>query len=112
MENPPKKYFRLSPGGEVRLRYAYIMRCKEVVKDAEGNVAKLICTIDPDSRGGNAPDGRKVKGTIHWVSAGHAREAVARLYEPLFTRADMSDLPEGSDFKDFLNPASVEEKRF
>ena len=111
MENPPKKYFRLSPGGEVRLRYAYIMRCKEVVKDAEGNVAKLICTIDPDSRGGNAPDGRKVKGTIHWVSAGHAREAVARLYEPLFTRADMSDLPEGSDFKDFLNPASVEEKK-
>ena len=83
MENPPKKYFRLSPGGEVRLRYAYIMRCKEVVKDAEGNVAKLICTIDPDSRGGNAPDGRKVKGTIHWVSAEHGKKVTVRLYENL-----------------------------
>ena len=86
MENPPKKYFRLSPGGEVRLRYAYIMRCKEVVKDAEGNVAKLICTIDPDSRGGNAPDGRKVKGTIHWVSAGHARSRGAALRAAVYPR--------------------------
>ena len=110
MENPPKKFFRLTPENEVRLRYAYLMRCKEVVKDSEGNVVKLICTIDPDSRGGNAPDGRKVKGTIHWVSADKSVKAKAMLYQTLFTRADMGNLPEGSDFKDFLNPDSLVEK--
>ncbi len=110
MENPPKKYFRLSPENEVRLRYAYLMKCKEVVKDEAGNIVKLICTIDPDSRGGNAPDGRKVKGTIHWVSADYAKPAKARLFENLFNRADMANLPEGSDFKDFINPDSLKEQ--
>ena len=103
-ENPPKKFFRLSPNNEVRLRYAYFMKCKEVLKDSDGRIVKLICTIDPDSRGGNSPDGRKVKGTIHWVSADHCAKAEARLYENLFTREDMGNLPEGSDFKEFLNP--------
>ena len=110
MENPPKKFFRLSVGREVRLRYAYFMTCNEVVKDADGNIVKLICTIDPASRGGNSPDGRKVKSTIHWVEASSAKKAKARLYENLFTREDMSVLPEGADFKDFLNPTSVVEK--
>ena len=112
MENPPKKFFRLTIGNEVRLRYAYFMKCKEVIKDADGNVVKLICTIDPDSRGGNSPDGRKVKGTIHWVSADSAVKCKAMLYSTLFTRQDMSDLPEGSDFKDFLNPESLVEAEF
>jgi glutaminyl-tRNA synthetase len=110
MENPPKKFFRLTPDNEVRLRYAYFMRCKEIVKDANGNIVKLICTIDPASRGGNSPDGRKVKGTIHWVSAEKSLKATAMLYSTLFTREDMSVLPEGSDFKDFLNPESLVEK--
>ena len=110
MENPPKKFFRLSVGREVRLRYAYFMTCNEVVKDADGNIVKLVCTIDPASRGGNSPDGRKVKSTIHWVEASSAKKAKARLYENLFTREDMSVLPEGADFKDFLNPTSVVEK--
>ena len=110
MENPPKKFFRLSVGREVRLRYAYFMTCNEVVKDADGNIVKLVCTIDPASRGGNSPDGRKVKSTIHWVEASSAKKAKARLYENLFTREDMSVLPEGADFKDFLNPTSVAEK--
>ena len=110
MENPPKKFFRLTPDNEVRLRYAYLMRCKEVIKDSDGNIVKLICTIDPASRGGNSPDGRKVKGTIHWVSAEKSLKAKAMLYSTLFTREDMSVLPEGSDFKDFLNPESLVEK--
>jgi len=109
-ENPPKKFFRLSPTNEVRLRYAYFMKLKDIVKDSDGKILKLICTIDPASRGGNSPDGRKVKGTIHWVSAEHCKKATARLYENLFTREDMGDLPEGSDFKDFLNPNSLVEK--
>lgn len=109
MENPPKKFFRLSPGKEVRLRYAYFMKCDEVVKDSSGNVVKLICSIDRASRGGNSPDGRKVKSTIHWVDASAAKKAKVRLFENLFTREDMSDLPEGSDFKEFLNPNSVVE---
>ena len=110
MENPPKKFFRLSPGSEVRLRYAYFMRCDEVVKDASGNVVRLICSVDRASRGGNSPDGRRVKATIHWVDAAGAKKAKARLFENLFTRADMSDLPEGADFEDFLNPRSLEER--
>lgn len=101
MENPPKKYFRLSPENEVRLRYAYLIKCKEVIKDAEGNVVKLVCTVDPDSRGGNAPDGRKVKGTIHWGQRRLRRQMRQRLLDVLFTRADMADLPDGTDFMDF-----------
>ena len=85
LEDPPKKFFRLAPGREVRLRYAYLVTCTEVVRDASGNIAEIRCTYDPESRGGNAPDGRKVKGTIHWVSARHSIKAQARLYEPLFS---------------------------
>ena len=87
MENPPKKFFRLSPGKEVRLRYAYFITCREVVKDAAGEVVELRCTYDPATRGGNAPDGRKVKATLHWVSAADAVPAEVRLYNPLFTQA-------------------------
>ncbi len=87
MENPPKKFFRLSPGNEVRLRYAYFITCREVVKNAAGEVVELRCTYDPATRGGNAPDGRKVKATIHWVSAADAVPAEVRLYNPLFTQA-------------------------
>ena len=111
MENPPKKYFRLQPGGEVRLRYAYLMTCKEVIKNTQGEIVKLICTIDPESRGGNAPDGRKVKGTIHWVDALHNAEIDARIYDRLFTKADMNDIEEGKDFKDYLNPDSLQIKK-
>ncbi len=110
MENPPKKFFRLTPDNEVRLRYAYFMRCKEIIKDSDGNVVKLICTVDHASRGGNSPDGRKVKGTIHWVSVDKSLKAQAMLYSTLFTREDMGALPEGSDFKDFLNPDSLVKK--
>ncbi len=110
MENPPKKFFRLSPGKEVRLRYAYLLKCNNVVKDAEGVAVKLLCTIDPASRGGSSPDGRKVKGTIHWLSAQHAKRATARLFENLFSRADMVNLPEGTDVVDFINPASLSER--
>ena len=87
MENPPKKFFRLSPGTEVRLRYAYFITCREVVKNAAGEVVELRCTYDPATKGGNAPDGRKVKATMHWVSAAHSMPAEVRLYNPLFTQA-------------------------
>ncbi|MCU0647933.1 MAG: glutamine--tRNA ligase/YqeY domain fusion protein [Gemmatimonadaceae bacterium] len=107
MEDPPKKFFRLAPGREVRLRYGYFIRCQEVVKNAAGEVVELRCTYDPTTRGGNAPDGRKVQGTIHWVSAAHARDAELRLYDRLFTVADPDDLPEGTDFTSVLNPASL-----
>ncbi len=86
MEDPPRKFFRLAPGREIRLRYAYFITCNEVVKDEAGNVVELRCTYDPESRGGDAPDGRKVKGTLHWVSARHAVDAEVRLYDHLFTR--------------------------
>ena len=99
MENPPKKYFRLSPGSEVRLRYAYYITCKEVVKDEHGNIKELICTHDPESRGGKSPDGRKVRGTIHWVSARHAKPIEARLYDHLFAM----DNPAGEDTEDFTS---------
>jgi glutaminyl-tRNA synthetase len=105
MENPPKKFFRLSPGTEVRLRYAYFITCREVVRDARGNVTELRCTYDPQTRGGNAPDGRKVKATIHWVSAGHAVPAELRLYNPLFVRPDPKG---GENFTADLNPKSLE----
>ncbi len=96
-EVPPKKYFRLAPGQEVRLRWGYFIRAPSVVKDPQtGQVVELHCTYDPATRGGNAPDGRKVKGTIHWVSAQHAIDAEVRLYDYLFKMPDPSDVPEGS----------------
>jgi glutaminyl-tRNA synthetase len=107
-EVPPPKYFRLSPGREVRLRYAYFVKCTDVVKDAAGNVVEVHCTYDPATRGGDAPDGRKVKGTIHWVSANHAVDAEVRLYDHLFAKADPEDVPEGKDWKVNLNPKSLE----
>ena len=105
MENPPKKFFRLSPGAEVRLRYAYFITCKEVVKDASGEVTELRCTYDPATRGGNAPDGRKVKATIHWVSAAESVPAEVRLYNPLFAKPDPTG---GEGFTADLNPHSLE----
>jgi glutaminyl-tRNA synthetase len=107
-EDPPKQYFRLAPGREIRLRYAYFITCTGVVKDAGGNVVELHCTYDPATKGGNAPDGRKVKSTIHWVSAEHSVEAEVRLYETLFTREDPNVVPEGQDFTVNLNPNSLE----
>ncbi len=105
MENPPKKFFRLSPGAEVRLRYAYFITCREVMKNAAGEVIELRCTYDPATRGGNAPDGRKVKATIHWVSAAHSMPAEVRLYNPLFTKPDPAG---GENFAADLNPNSLE----
>ncbi len=105
MENPPKKFFRLSPGAEVRLRYAYFVTCREAVKNSKGEVVELRCTYDPATRGGNAPDGRKVKATIHWVSAAHSIPAEVRLYNPLFTRPNPSG---GENFTADLNPNSLE----
>jgi glutaminyl-tRNA synthetase len=107
-EVPPPKYYRLSPGKEVRLRNAYFITANEVIKDAAGNITEVRCTYDPLSRGGNSPDGRKVKSTIHWVSAAHAISAEVRIYDRLFTKADPNDVPEGSTFLDLINPNSLE----
>ena len=107
MEDPPRKFFRLAPGREVRLRYAYFITCEEVVKDAGGNVVELRCTYDPATRGGDAPDGRKVKATLHWVSAAHAVEAEVRLYDRLFRVEDPLDVAAGEDWMDNLNPGSL-----
>lgn len=107
MENPPKKYFRMTPGSEVRLRYAYFVKCQSVEKDADGNVICIHCTYDPATRGGDAPDGRKVKGTIHWVSARHAVNAEVRLFDRLFAAEAPDDVPEGGSFLDNLNPDSL-----
>jgi glutaminyl-tRNA synthetase len=107
-ENPPKQYYRLSPGREVRLRYAYFVTCTRVVQDENGDVVEIHCSYDPASRGGNSPDGRKVKSTIHWVSAAHAVDAEVRIYETLFTREDPNETAEGEDFTDNINPASLE----
>ena len=107
MEEPAPKYFRLAPGREVRLMNAYYVTCTNVVKDADGNVIELRCTYDPESRGGTTPDGRKVKGTIHWVSAAHALDAEVRIYDYLFTKDDPGDVPEGQDFMANLNPDSL-----
>ena len=106
MEDAPKKYFRLKPDGEVRLKYTFIIKCNEVIKDADGKVVELKCTYDPDTHP-QSGQWRSVKGTIHWVSASHAKEIDLRLYDLLFTLADMSQVPEDKDYKDFLNPASL-----
>jgi glutaminyl-tRNA synthetase len=107
-EDPPKQYFRLAPGREVRLRYGYFVTCRSVVKDAAGQVIEIHCTYDPATHGGNAPDGRKVKSTIHWVSAEHALDAEVRLYETLFTTENPNEVEEGQDFTVNLNPQSLE----
>ncbi|MCX7681079.1 MAG: glutamine--tRNA ligase/YqeY domain fusion protein [Anaerolineae bacterium] len=107
LEEPPPKYYRLAPGREVRLRYAYFIKCVDVVKDAQGKVVELRCTYDPETKGGAAPDGRKVKATIHWVSAAHALDAEVRLYDVLFTQPNPEEVPEG-DFTSVINPNSLE----
>jgi glutaminyl-tRNA synthetase len=107
-EDPPKQYYRLAPGREVRLRYGYLITCQSVVKDAAGNIVELHCIYDPATRGGNTPDGRKVKSTIHWVSAAHALDAEVRLYDTLFMKEDPNDVEEGQDFTAHLNPNSLE----
>jgi glutaminyl-tRNA synthetase len=107
-ESPPKGYYRLYPGNEVRLRYGYIVRCTGCVKDDQGNVVEVHCTYDPETRGGNTPDGRKVKATIHWVSVSHACEAEVRLYDNLFLKPDPDDAEPGKDWTSNLNPDSLE----
>jgi glutaminyl-tRNA synthetase len=107
-EDPPKQFFRLAPGREVRLRYGYLITCQSVVKDAAGAIVELHCTYDPETRGGNTPDGRKVKSTIHWVSAAHAVDAEVRLYETLFAKENPDEVEEGQDFTANLNPNSLE----
>jgi glutaminyl-tRNA synthetase len=107
MEEPSPKFFRLAPGREVRLRYAYYITCKEVLRDAQGNITELICVYDPASKGGGTPDGRKVKGTLHWVSAAHAIKSEVRLYDRLFVHDDPDNVPEGKTFLDNLNPDSL-----
>ncbi|QDT90858.1 glutamine--tRNA ligase/YqeY domain fusion protein [Gimesia algae] len=108
MEDPPKKFFRLSPGKEVRLRYAYFVTCVDVIKDENGEVIELHCTYDPETKGGDAPDGRKVKATLHWVSEAHALDAEVRLYDHLFSTPDPEDVPEDVDYKTNLNPHSLQ----
>jgi glutaminyl-tRNA synthetase len=108
MENPPKKFFRLSPGKEVRLRGAYFVTCTDVVKDDRGEIVELRCTYDPETRGGNAPDGRRPKATLHWVSAAHAIPIEVRLYDRLFSVEDPERVREGKTFLDNLNPRSLE----
>ena len=107
-EDPPKQYFRLAPGREVRLRYGYFIKCVDVIKNDRGEVVELRCTYDPATRGGNAPDGRKVKSTIHWVSAAHAIDAEVRLYENLFLKENPNDVDEGQEFTSNINPNSLE----
>jgi glutaminyl-tRNA synthetase len=107
MENPPKNYFRLSVGAEVRLRYAYFVTCNSVEKDANGNITVIHCTYDPESKGGNTPDGRKVKGTIHWVSAHDAINAEVCLFDRLFSVPDPDNAEEGKTFLNYLNPDSL-----
>src|SRR5207247_2268624 len=107
-EDPPKKFFRLSPGKEVRLRCAYFITCQEVMKDDRGEIVELRCTYDPATRGGDSPDGRRVKATLHWVSAAHAVPAEVRLYDRLFSVEDPEKAPEGGTFLDHLNAQSLE----
>ncbi|MFH1746119.1 MAG: glutamine--tRNA ligase/YqeY domain fusion protein [Planctomycetota bacterium] len=107
MEDPPRKFFRLAPGREVRLRYAYFITCTQVIKNDQGEVVELHCTYDPETRGGDAPDGRKVKATLHWVSSAHALEVEVRLYDHLFSKENPSDVEPGGDYKANLNPDSL-----
>jgi glutaminyl-tRNA synthetase len=107
MEDPPRKFFRLGPGREVRLRYAYYITCQEVIKDADGEITELRCTYDPETKGGSSPDNRKVKGTLHWVSAEHALSREVRLYETLFSVEDPGKIEDGHDMKENLNPDSL-----
>ena len=107
MEDPPKKFFRLGPDREVRLKFAYFLKCNEVVKNDDGEIVELRCTYDPETSGGKSPDGRKVKGTIHWVSAAEAIDAEVRLYDVLFEKEDAADVPDGVDWKDTINPKSL-----
>jgi glutaminyl-tRNA synthetase len=108
MENPPNKFFRLSPGNEVRLRYAYFVKCTDVIKnEITGEITEIHCTYDPASKGGNSPDCRKVKGTIHWVSAANAVKAEVRLYDRLFVSEFPEQVEEGQDYKNNLNPESL-----
>jgi glutaminyl-tRNA synthetase len=108
MEDPPRRFYRLAPGREVRLRYGYFITCQEVVKDESGEVVELRCTYDPETRGGSAPDGRRVRATLHWVSAAHAIEADVRLYDHLFTQWNPDeDVEDGADWLSFLNPESL-----
>jgi glutaminyl-tRNA synthetase len=107
MEDAPKKFFRLTPGREVRLRYGYLVTCTGVVKDASGEVVEVHATYDPATRGGDAPDGRRVQGTIHWVSAQHGLDCELRMYDRLFSVPDPDAVPEGSDFLSALNPQSL-----
>jgi glutaminyl-tRNA synthetase len=107
-EVPPPKYYRLSPGKEVRLRYGYFITCTNVVKDSQGNIVEIHCTYDPATRGGDSPDGRKVKSTIHWVSAEHAIDAEVRIYETLFTKENPNEVEEGQEFTVNMNPNSLE----
>jgi glutaminyl-tRNA synthetase len=107
MEDPPRKFFRMAPGREVRLKHAYYVTCTDMIKNANGKITELRCTYDPESRGGTTPDGRKVKATLHWVSVPHAFNAEVRLYDSLFTREDPMEVEEGKDFKDYINPDSL-----
>ena len=107
MEDPPRKFYRLAPGREVRLRYGYFIRCEEAVKDDSGAVVELRCSYDPKTRGGSAPDGRRVRATLHWVSAAHAIDAQVRLYDNLFTVPNPNDVPEGKTWTDLINPNSL-----
>lgn len=108
MEEPPKKFYRLAPGREIRLRYAYFVKCTDCIKDKDGSIIELHCTYDPATRGGDAPDGRKPKSTLHWVSANHALDAEVRLYDYLFTKDNPDQAEEGKDFKSNINPDSLE----
>jgi glutaminyl-tRNA synthetase len=111
MEEPPKKFFRLAPGREVRLRYAYFVTCTHVDKDEDGTITAIHCTYDPATQGGNAPDGRKVKATMHWVSAPHAYDATVNLYDKLITLENTDDVAEGKTFMDYINPDSWEARQ-
>jgi glutaminyl-tRNA synthetase len=108
MEDPPKKFFRLQPGGEVRLKSAYIIQCQEVIKDDQGRIVEVHCTYDPDSKSGGPNAGRRIKGTLHWVSAQHALPAEIRLYDQLFLKENPDEEEEGADFTSFINPDSLE----
>jgi glutaminyl-tRNA synthetase len=108
MENPPEDYYRLSMGKEVRLKYAYFVKCKNIVKDEKtGEIKEIHCTYDPETKGGESPDGRKVQGTIHWISADHALEVEVRQYDRLYNKENPMEAEEGKDFRDYINPDSI-----